>query len=129
NSVATELQVDIDDLLCDDTLDEMQPNATVSVRVYVTSTACGQPLPSGVSLPQGRFVSGDPRPNDQEYALPFVMVSEASLNEYRRNVVLQGEYRFTVGRVTFAQYALFTNVHRSSDGGSAVWFTDNTLFD
>ncbi len=129
NSVATELQVDIDALLCDDTLDEMQPNATVSVRVYVTSTACGQPLPSGVSLPQGRFVSGDPRPNDQEYALPFVMVSEASLNEYRRNVVLQGEYRFTVGRVTFAQYALFTNVHRSSEGGSAVWFTDNTLFD
>ena len=46
NSVATELQVDIDALLCDDTLDEMQPNATVSVRVYVTSTACGQPLPS-----------------------------------------------------------------------------------
>src|SRR5690606_9309130 len=129
NSVATELQRDIDDLLCEDALDDMQVGATVSVRVYVTSTACGLALPSGVSLPQGRFVSGDPRPSDQEYAIPFVMVSEAAFNEYKRNVVLQGEYRFTVGRVTFAQYALFTNVHRTSTGGSSVWFTDKTLFD
>ncbi len=129
NAVASELQRDIDALLCGDTLDEMQPGASVSVRVYVTSTACGVGLPQGVSLPQGRFVAGAPRPADQEYAIPFVMVSEAEFNEYKRNVVLQGEYRFTVGRVTFAQYALFTNVHRTSAGGSDVWFTDKTLFD
>lgn len=130
-SVAVELQADIDALLCDAALTDLQPNATVSVRVYVTSTACGEPLPNGVTLPQGRFVMGAPRPADQEYSLPFVMVSDAGFNEYRRNVVLQGEYRFTVGRVTFAQYALFTNVHRTSggSGGSSVWFTDKTLFD
>jgi len=57
-----------------------------------------------------------------------VMVSEATLGEYKRNVVLQGEYRFTVGRVTFAQYALFTNYH-TTDSGSDIWFTDRTLFD
>ncbi len=131
SSVATELQDDIDALLCDSALTDMQPGATVSVRVYVTGTSCGEPLPQGVNLPQGRFVMGAPRPADQEYSIPFVMVSDASFNEYRRNVVLQGEYRFTVGRVTFAQYALFTNVHRTSggQGGSSVWFTDKTLFD
>src|SRR5690606_29142938 len=58
------------------------------------------------------------------------MVAEGSLGTYRRNVVLQGEYRFMVGRGSFAKYALFTNVHRmNSDSDSEVWFTDNTLFD
>lgn len=129
NSVASQLQPRIDALLCNAPLDDLQEGATVTLRVYVTSTACGQPLPQGVTLPQGRFVRGQPRPADQVYAIPFVMVAEAQSSEYRRNVVLQGEYQFTVGRVTFAQYALFTNVHKAGAGGSAVWFTDNTLFD
>ncbi len=129
DSVATQLQPEIDAILCGNPITGLQEGAVVDLRVYVTNTACGQPLPSGVSLPQGRFVGGEPRPKDQDYAIPFVMVADARLNEYRRNVVLQGEYRFTVGRVTFAQYALFTNVHKSNAGGSAVWFTDRTLFD
>ena len=127
DSVATQLQETIDDLLCGETVGDFGDGAQVSVRVYVTSQACGNELPGGVSLPEGRFVGGAPRPANQDYALPFVMVSEATLGEYKRNVVLQGEYQFTVGRVTFAQFALFTNHHTSNSEG--IWFTDDTLFD
>lgn len=56
------------------------------------------------------------------------MVAEASLGQARRNIVLQGEYRFTIGRSSFARYALFTNVH-ALPNGTGVWFTDRTLFD
>lgn len=131
NSVATQLQSRIDALLCNANATSFGTGSAVRIRVYVTNTSCGEALPGNVTLPQGRFVAGDSRPANQDYAIPFVMVSEAELGQYRRNVVLQGEYRFQVGRVTFAQYALFTNVHRTGggSGGSAVWFTENTLFD
>lgn len=128
NSVATQLQDRIDALLCDTTLDQFGENADVRLRVFVTSSTCGDSLPAGITLPQGRFVSGMPRPSSQDYAIPFVMVSEATLGDYKRNVVLQGEYRFTVGRVTFAQYALFTNNHKTQ-AGDDIWFTKDTLFD
>src|SRR5690606_34010909 len=104
--------------------------------VYFTYEACDLDLPNGVSLPSGRFVEGLPRGSsssaaEQTYAILFVMVAEGSLAEYRRNVVLQGEYRFTVGRGSFAKYALFTNTHRTGggSGGSDIWFTEDTLFD
>lgn len=131
NSVATQLQARIDSLLCGSDASAFGAGSEVRIRVFVTSQSCGDNLPGNITLPQGRFVEGNARPANQDYAIPFVMVSEAELGQYRRNVVLQGEYRFQVGRVTFAQYALFTNVHRTSSGssGSAVWFTENTLFD
>jgi hypothetical protein len=127
NSVATQLQMRIDSLLCGGDGADLGGGGTVRLRVFVTQSSCGESLPDGVTLPEGRFISGRPRPEDQLYSIPFVMISEAELGEYRRNVVLQGEYRFTVGRVTFAQYALFTNHHTS--GGEGIWFTDRTLFD
>lgn len=135
NGVAQVLQASIDSILCSST--DFSPSTGGSGRfvVYFTGTACGAPLPSGVSLPGGRFVEGNPRGGassaaEQTYAIPFVMVAEGSLGQYRRNVVIQGEYRFTVGRGSFAKYALFTNVHRmNANQNSEVWFTEDTLFD
>ncbi|MCC6311399.1 MAG: DUF4900 domain-containing protein [Trueperaceae bacterium] len=128
NSVASQLQARIDTLLCGADPTSFGAGTEVRIRVYVTNQTCGEALPSGITLPSGRFVTGKPRPENQDYAIPFVMVSEATLGTFKRNVVMQGEYRFTVGRVTFAQYALFTNFHTGASG-DAVWFTDNTLFD
>lgn len=102
----------------------------VSVRVHFTGSACGQPLPDTVTLPNGRFVDGPPRSGThevQEYALPFVMISEAELADHRRNIVVQGEYRFEVGQSSFARYAYFTN--RDSSTNSQIWFTGDTMID
>ncbi len=133
--VAEALQDAIDDDLCASTTFAPSTGGSGWFSVYFTDEACDAPLPSGVSLPSGRFVEGQPRGGssssaEQTYALPFVMVAEGDLAEYRRNVVLQGEYRFTVGRGSFAKYALFTNVHRmNSNNNSEIWFTEDTLFD
>ena len=132
-SVAGQLQPEVDKKVCGQTV---APSAggTAKLRIYVTDTACGKALPSGVSLPSGHFVSGQPRTGsgtagEQVYALPFVLVADGYAGPYHRNVVVQGEYDFTVGRPSFARYALFTNVHQLPNNGGDVWFTDNTLFD
>lgn len=132
-SVAGTLQPQIDALVCGQSF---QPTSGGSgtLSIYVTDQACGQPLPSGVTLPAGHFVAGQPRngsggSTEQTYALPFVLVADGTVGGYHRNVVIQGEYDFTVGRPSFAKYALFTNVHELPNNGGNVWFTDNTLFD
>ncbi len=137
SAVASTLQTRIDNVLCGNTQFSPSTGGQGQFRVYFTNSACGEALPSGVRLPTGRFVEGLPRQGtmahgEQTYALPFVMVAEGSLGQYRRNVVLQGEYRFLVGRGSFAKYALFTNVHRTSAADTSstrVWFTGDTLFD
>lgn len=131
--VANDLQTRVDALLCSFAPKPDKAPGSVSVRLYFTRTACGNSLPSGTELGTPRFVAGTPRlgagvTSSQTYALPFVLVSEARLGPYKRNIVLQGEYRFSLGRSSFARYALFTNVH-TLPGGSNVWFTDRTLFD
>ncbi|WP_038068725.1 DUF4900 domain-containing protein [Thermus scotoductus] len=133
SGLAQQLQGQLDPLLCGVNLAPGNSAASVRLRVYFTPQACGTPLPGSLRLPPGRFVEGSPRTGagtatSQTYALPFVMVAEASMGQYRRNIVLQGEYRFTVGRSSFARYALFTNVHTLPDG-TDIWFTDRTLFD
>jgi hypothetical protein len=70
----------------------------------------------------GRFVEG------QIYAIPFVLVSEAIVGQYKRNIVIQGEYQFDIAGGKFSKYALFTNRHNTADG-SEIWFTGQTLFD
>ncbi|MGQ9754200.1 MAG: DUF4900 domain-containing protein, partial [Thermaceae bacterium] len=127
------IQSRVDGLICNQNLAPSGLDAEVRVRIHFSNTACGLPLPPNTRLPAGRFVEGGPRTSPstaapQTYALPFVLVAEARVKEYRRNLVLQGEYRFTVGRSSFARYALFTNVHALSSGAE-VWFTDRTLFD
>ena len=133
--LAVRLQTIVDNNLCNQTA--AVGGGTVSVRVYVTSqSTCGanvQTLPTGVQLPEGRFVEGAPRDGRgslsvQTYAIPFVMVSEGIVGDYERQVLIQGEYHIQVGAGSFARYALFTNKHTSPDGGG-IWFTNNTLFD
>src|SRR5690606_34432804 len=133
-AVAQELQSAVDAILCSNTTVTPSSGGAGRFTAYSPETACGEPLPAGITLPAGRFVKGNPRSGvdanaEQTYAIPFVMMAEGSLGQYRRNVVLQGEYRFTVGRGSFAKYALFTNVHRTSRNGDEVWFTEDTLFD
>ncbi|RTI11517.1 DUF4900 domain-containing protein [Thermus scotoductus] len=132
-SLAQSLQSQVDGAICNQNLSPRDLSARVSLRVHFTPRACGQDLPPSVRLPPGRFVEGSPRLGtgsgaSQTYALPFVMVAEASFGPYRRNLVLQGEYRFTVGRSSFARYALFTHIH-TLPNRTEVWFTDRTLFD
>lgn len=137
STVASSLQGEVDALLCPNgSPRNMAPDVTsavVALRIHFTATACGQNLPPGSRLPPGRFVDGNPRSAaatgvSQTYALPFVMVAQATMGPYRRNVVLHGEYRFTVGRASFSRWALFTHIHTLPDG-TDVWFTDRTLFD
>ena len=130
-AVASALQDIVDDWLCDR---DFAPTGEGSarIRVHFTDTACDQGLPRRTRLGKGYFVEGQPRGSGasytQTYALPYVVVAEGELGAYRRNVVAQGEFRFTVGRASFARYALFTNVH-ALPSGTNVWFTSRTLFD
>lgn len=132
-SVASLLQSAIDAQLCGATIPGLSDGGAVELRIYVTGSTCGTPLPSGVVLPTGRYIGGSPRDGsgnaaDQTYALPFVIVARGSVGPYTRSIVTSGEYQFTVGRGSFAQYALFTNVH-TTETGQDIWFTQNTLFD
>jgi len=133
SSVASLLQNAIDDRLCDATIPGLSDGGEVELRIYVTATSSCGALPTGAVLPTGRFISGAPRDgsgsaNDQTYALPFVIVARGAVGPYSRTIVTSGEYQFTVGRGSFAQYALFTNVH-TTETGQDIWFTQNTLFD
>jgi len=124
--VTTPLQGKIDALVCSA---QVRPeNAQlVSVKIYVTDTACGDPLSniSKIELPAPRFISGQTR----TYAIPFVLVAEAQIgSSYKRNIATQGEYQFTIGGGKFSQYALFTDVHLGKNNGD-VWFTNNTGYD
>ncbi len=127
--VASSLQYQIDTLLCGGR--ELSDGAVLTVRIHVTEEACDQELPEGIHLGDGRFVSGSRREmgGNQTYALPFVMVSDGVIGEFRRRVVTQGEYQFEVGRRSFARYALFTDEHAFSGSSSRIWFTSSTLFD
>lgn len=114
DTLATSVQTQANDLFCN--LNAAPNNApsgvSVSLRVYFTPTACGLSLPPNTRLPDGRFISGGVRGGSnpsQIYALPFVLVAEATQGVYKRNVVIQGEYQFTVGQASFARWAYFTN--------------------
>ena len=120
------LQPKIDALLCNKTITPNGGTERVTILVFVTDKACGGSigLPNKVNLQGGRFVEGSGR----TYSIPYVMVSEAKVGDYKRNIVVQGEYQFRVGGDKFSKYALFTDEHKTSDG-SDIWFTDSTLFD
>lgn len=137
NAVIARLQPAVDGLLCGSPIVPTDTGAEIRLRLYFTTSACGSALPSDVRLPAPRYVSG-PRRNAegagvQTYALPFVLVSEATLGEYRRNIVTQGEYRFEVGQANFSMWAYFTNreVSRGYDGRwvDKIYFTDQTMID
>jgi len=134
--VASALQTQINSSICLANYAPDGSSATVTVRVFFTKNAsCGTAFPSSLSLSDGSIQDDDNNestplnPSNQVYALPYVMVVTASPgNDYQRNVVIQGELRFTVGNQSFARFALFTNQHRTSSNAK-VFFTDKTLFD
>lgn len=136
-AVINRLQPAVDNLICGETIVPTDTGAEINLRLYFDNSACGMALPSDVRLPAPRYVSGPRRNADgagvQTYALPFVLVSEASLGEYRRNIVTQGEYRFEVGQANFSMWAYFTNREVSKDiNGNQVdkiYFTDQTMID
>lgn len=137
NAVIGRLQPAVDGLICDNAIVPTDTGAEIQLRLYFASSACGTALPSDVRLPAPRYVSGPRRNADgagiQTYALPFVLVSEASLGEYRRNIVTQGEYRFEVGQANFSMWAYFTNREVSKDVNGnwvdKIYFTDQTMID
>lgn len=128
--IAGQLQLAVNAEVCSNPIG-MGDNSTVFLRIYFTNTACGEALPASITLPQGRYVEGVPRGGSlegiQTYALPVVMVSEAQIGDFRRNIVVQGEYVFDVGQTSFAHYAYFTN--RETTSSSRIWFTDETIID
>lgn len=144
-AVTTVLQQTVNANLCGKDFKPTGSSATVTVKIYFTNTACSgtsgaSSLPAKTNLPEGRFVSGSPKGSPsagqtnagqtsagQTYALPFVMVSEAKQGDYKRNIVLQGEFQFQVGRRSFASYAYFTN--RRTVNGNPVYFSNNDMVD
>jgi hypothetical protein len=142
-SVATLLQQTVDTTLCANGANFVPTgsSATVTVRVFFTGQACvgktnATSLPAKTRLPEGRFISGTPKgagstgtsnQNNQTYALPFVMVAEAKQGDYKRNIVLQGEFQFGIGRQSFANFAYFTN--RRTVNGQPVFFSNNDMVD
>lgn len=136
DDIASSLQTQVNSALCSKNFAPAS-GSTVSVRLYFTNQACGSSLPTGIKLPEGRWIEGTPRTGGSEvkqvYSLPFVLVSEAVQGNYKRNMVLQGEYRLNLGRSNFARFAYFSNI-RTTDGNQAsgsnlVWFGDNELID
>lgn len=132
--VINDLQTSVDGMVCNQSVAPDGSDGTVSMRIYFTGSACGEALPSSVSLPSGRFVEGVARSGNgvglQTYAIPYVIVVDGVIGDetYKRNVVLQGEYRFVVGRSSFSRYAYFTN-SEFAPNGSQLWFTDSTMID
>ncbi|XOB98006.1 DUF4900 domain-containing protein [Deinococcota bacterium DY0809b] len=128
------LQTKVDELVCNQTVTMSDGRSSTKLWVFFTEKACGTAdLPGEIRLGEPRFVEGAPRTGsgtgvDQTYAIPFALIAVGTDGKYNRNVAVSGEYRFTIGRGSFARYALFTNIHTSSSG-TPVWFTGNTIFD
>lgn len=120
--LVSSLQAEVDTLLCNQTIPLSGVEGSISLRIHFSDTACTQALPGKTRLSAGRFVEG------KIYAIPFVLISEAVVGKYKRNIVVQGEYQFDVGGGKFSKYALFTNNHELPDG-TEVWFNSRTLFD
>ncbi|WP_051964768.1 DUF4900 domain-containing protein [Deinococcus misasensis] len=131
-AVKTAIQQQADGDFCNNTV-TLSDQSKVRVRLYFTSTACGQALPAGMGLPPARFVVGAPRNGtgtvaNQTYSLPYLVVVTGEKGRSSRMTTLLGEYQFQVGRSSFARFGLFTNIHTSAAGDTVV-FTNNILYD
>jgi hypothetical protein len=64
-----------------------------------------------------------------EYFFTATITADGTMPaESRRRVVLTRDFSVRVRRQSFAQYALFTNVHTMTNG-SAIWFTGSSGYD
>jgi Domain of unknown function (DUF4900) len=128
--IATPLQAKINLRLCPGNIQSTfnptnNSSTNISLRIHVTSgLVCGKSLPNGIKLPSGRYIETQ----RNAYALPFVMVIEASTGQYKRSIAIQGEYQFNVAARRLSEFALLTNYHQNI-AQSPIWFTNRTLFD
>lgn len=122
--VTAQLQVQIDNLLCNANLNPIGINSNVKMHIFVTDTACGEALPSDMRLPAPKFISGEGR----TYSISYIVVSEAKNSDYKRNLVVQGEYRFAMNGDRFSKYGMFTDASQTRDG-DPVWFDDDILME
>jgi hypothetical protein len=61
-------------------------------------------------------------PDQYEIHLEYRVFSDGQVDpQFRRRVTLRGSFSVVVGNTNFAQYALFTDVHRSP-AGQRLWF-------
>ncbi len=115
-ALANRLQARANDLFCDYTpASGADEENEIKVRVFFTSTACGDPLPSYLSLSPPRRTQGRAGAF-QEYALPFVVLVTSDTGEFQGEKAYTGEYRFGMGADSFARYALFVNNNYAPDG-------------
>jgi hypothetical protein len=64
-----------------------------------------------------------------EYYYTYTIVSDGQVTpQFRRRVELSRDFSVRVRRASFAEYALFTNVH-TTPGGGDIWFTSRGNFD
>ena len=123
-SLASRIQTRADAIFCD-----YQPSDTqtqVSIRVYFTSAACGQALPSGLTLPQASMTQG--RANGfQEYLVPFIAITSTTAGEFVGERVFQGSFRLGLGSDSFARYALFVHNNYYPDGSPGYLRSWNVL--
>jgi len=123
-SLASRIQTRADSIFCDYRPADAQ--AQVSIRVYFTSTACGQALPSGLTLTQPSMMQG--RANGfQEYLLPFIAITSTTAGEFVGERVFQGSFRLGLGSDSFARYALFVHNNYYPDGRPGYLRTWNVI--
>lgn len=68
-------------------------------------------------------------PGVYEFFYTYMVIGDGETDPTsRRRVVLTGNFSVIVQRQTFAQFALFTDVHTTPSGGS-IYFTSRTSFD
>jgi len=108
------LQNQADRLLCS------QTTAEVSLRIHFFHTACNSSLPSGLSLPQPRRVSGGPG-TLEVYEVPFVAVQRASLETSQRSRWIEGVLRLRVGGGPMSQYQVYLGSGNQPDGTPAYF--------
>ena len=92
----------------------------VALRVHFLPTACGSPLPRGLSLPPPRRVSGGAE-GLEVYEVPFVAVREASLDVNRRTQWVEGVLRLRVGGGPVSQYQVYLGSGYQPDGTPAYF--------
>lgn len=113
-SLRQALQVRADALLCPQ-----------GFRLYFEPTACGQPLPDNVRLPEPGYVSGAPRGGGalsvQRYRLPFVAYAQGEQGEARQERYLLGAYEFDLGDALPSRYAMLLDNAYDARGNLHLW--------
>ncbi len=99
----------------------------VALRVHFLPTACGSPLPTGLSLPPPRRVSGGPG-RLEVYEIPFVAVQQASLDVNRRTQWVEGVLKLRVGGGPASQYQVYLGSGYQPDG-TPVYFSGGEVYE